>query len=212
MVHHLRPGGQFRVVTDASDYAVGGLLLQEQAGEFKLVAVMSKRFQGSQRHWGATDKEAAAVYFALHRWRPLLLGSGFVGVFTDHRNLAYVATNPSARVVRWQMAVQDVDYGISHIPGVTNPADYLSRAMMPGERKEEVAGTTAIRYGLVAQTRSAAAAAAPSPPPPAAVAIEDDPPPAATPPPLLPLPPPWWTGNPPLWLVVRVIPSRWMSR
>ncbi|GFX60961.1 integrase catalytic domain-containing protein [Trichonephila clavipes] len=71
----------------------------------------------------------------LYRWmlknRPFLLGRKFK-VFTDHKPLAGFLSNknPSSKILRWKLALEEFDYDIHHIRGSLNSvADHLSRCI-----------------------------------------------------------------------------------
>ena len=47
---------------------------------------------------------------------------------TDHRNLTYINTSGSPKVIRWKIAMGEFDFDIEHIRGVDNvAADGFSR-------------------------------------------------------------------------------------
>ena len=66
----------FRVVTDASDCAVGGVLLQEEeAGQWHPVAYTSRRLSAAERNYHAMERETLAVVHALRVWKLYLYNS-----------------------------------------------------------------------------------------------------------------------------------------
>ena len=87
---------------------------------------------------------------ALKIWRHYLIGKR-CQIFTDHKSLKYIFTQPdfNLRQRRWLELVKDYDLGINYHPGKANVvADALSRkpaslnAMMeslPPELQEEIA-------------------------------------------------------------------------
>ncbi|KAL1204351.1 hypothetical protein V5N11_029082 [Cardamine amara subsp. amara] len=82
----------------------------------------------------------AAVVFALNIWRSYLYG-GKVQVFTDHKRLKYIFTQPelNLRQRRWMELVADYDLEIAYHPGKANlVADALSRKRVALVRKREV--------------------------------------------------------------------------
>ena len=82
--------GQFRVEADASDFATGGVLLQQQAGKWRVGAYRSSTFSDAERNYEIYDKEMLAIVRALKEWRHYLLGaSRSFEVWTDHANLTY---------------------------------------------------------------------------------------------------------------------------
>ena len=64
----------FEVQTDASDYALGGVLVQEDHP----VAYESRKLSEAERRYTAQEKELLAVIHCLRVWRHYLLGSKFV--------------------------------------------------------------------------------------------------------------------------------------
>uniref|UniRef100_A0A1S4BZT8 Reverse transcriptase n=1 Tax=Nicotiana tabacum TaxID=4097 RepID=A0A1S4BZT8_TOBAC len=69
----------FKVQTDASEYALGGVLLQEGHP----VAYESRKLKDAERRYAAHEKELLAVVHCLRLWRHYQLGAPFV-VKTDN--------------------------------------------------------------------------------------------------------------------------------
>ena len=68
----------------------GGVLLQRQDGNWKVVAYQSAALTPAERNYGIYDKELLAVVQALEDWRQYLLGAKHpIEVWTDHANLTY---------------------------------------------------------------------------------------------------------------------------
>ena len=59
----------FRVVTDASNFAVAGVLLQEHETEWHPVAYVSRKLSKSEMNYTAGERETVGVMFALQSWR-----------------------------------------------------------------------------------------------------------------------------------------------
>ena len=68
-----RREGKFRVETDASGHAIGGVLSQEQEGKWKPIAFLSRTMQPAERNYEIHDKELLAIMEALIKWRQYLL-------------------------------------------------------------------------------------------------------------------------------------------
>ena len=115
----------FKVISDASDYGVGAVLLQEG----RPVAYFSKKLSNAERNYSTTEKELAGVLYALKEWRCYLLGQTFT-VVTDHRANSFLQTQTllSPRRARWAEFLQLFDIQWEYAPGSTNPADPLSRS------------------------------------------------------------------------------------
>ena len=80
------PEQPYKLYTDASLYAVGGVLVQERDGVEKPIQYISKQLTEGQRKWSAIEREAFAVIYALRKLRLYLQGVQFT-VYTDHKPL-----------------------------------------------------------------------------------------------------------------------------
>ena len=69
--------GTFYVTTDASNFATGAILEQEQDGERRVIAYDSSKFSPQQVNKTAYEKEMLAVLRALDTWRHHLLHQHF---------------------------------------------------------------------------------------------------------------------------------------
>lgn len=115
----------FEVHTDASDYAVGGVLVQEDHP----VAFESRKLNPAEQRYSAHEKEMVAVLHCLQIWRVYLLGMKFV-VKTDNVANTYFKTQQklSPKQARWQKILAEYDFVWIHKPGKQNQvADALSR-------------------------------------------------------------------------------------
>ena len=82
----------------------------------------------AERNYPTHDLELAAVIHALVTWRHLLLGRK-VDVFTDHKSLKYLFTQPNLnlRQRRWLETITEYSVDIQYTPGKANViADALS--------------------------------------------------------------------------------------
>ena len=85
-----RRGGKFRVETDASEHAIGGVLSQEQDGKWRPIAFLSRMMQPAEQNYEIYDKELLAIVEALAKWKQYLLDAKEpFEVWTDHENLKY---------------------------------------------------------------------------------------------------------------------------
>jgi hypothetical protein len=119
----------FLVITDASDYAIGGALMQIHNNKEYPIRYWSRTLQPAERNYSTTDKEALAVVQCFKQFRCYLLGAKVI-LFTDHQALKYVLTaqRPTGRIARWITTLLEYDYEIRHRPGSKNLlADSLSR-------------------------------------------------------------------------------------
>lgn len=68
---------------DASDVAIGGVLMQEHDGIDMPVCYYSKRLSPTEVRWSIYERELFAVVQALGKWRCYLVNRHVV-VYTDH--------------------------------------------------------------------------------------------------------------------------------
>ncbi|CAI7798028.1 unnamed protein product [Closterium sp. NIES-53] len=117
------------IEADASDQAVGAVLMQDQGKGLQPIAYLSKKLHGAELNYPIHDKEALAIITACKTWRCYLKGRKTT-VYTDHCRLKYLKTQPtlSRRQVRWiDFLETHFDYDIVYKPGHKNKADALSR-------------------------------------------------------------------------------------
>ncbi|GJP42080.1 hypothetical protein CLOM_g1672 [Closterium sp. NIES-68] len=123
------PERDYVIEADASDQAVGAVLMQDQGNGLQPIAYLSKKFHGAKLNYPIHDKEALAIIIAFKAWRCYLEGRRTT-VYTDHCSLKYLKTQPnlSRRQVRWiDFLETHFHYDIMYKPGHKNKADALSR-------------------------------------------------------------------------------------
>jgi hypothetical protein len=122
---------EFIVRTDASNKAVGCVLLQEYEGIVHPVAYASKKLTEREKKYAVEEKEALALIWGVQKFNRYLYGKEFL-METDHMGLQYLKTGNirNARVMRWSLALQDYKFRVKYIKGGDNHmADYLSRGI-----------------------------------------------------------------------------------
>ena len=76
--------------TDASEYAIGGVLFQEQEEKWRPIAFLLRTMQPVERNYEIYNKELLAIVEALSKWRQYLLNvRELFEIWTDHKNLNY---------------------------------------------------------------------------------------------------------------------------
>jgi hypothetical protein len=125
------------VKTDSSDYGIGGYMHQFIGGVEKPIAFISKAYDKPMLKWSAYMKEGFAIYYALKKWRHLLLDRPFV-LQTDCRNLSFLDKESDSKVLRWLTTFQEYEFEVQHVAGKDNfVADSFSRLCTLGGVKEE---------------------------------------------------------------------------
>jgi hypothetical protein len=75
---------------DASGYAIGGVLSQEQQGKWCPITFLSWTMTPAKQNYEIYNKELLAIIEALKVWRQYLLDAKEqFEVWTDHENLKY---------------------------------------------------------------------------------------------------------------------------
>ena len=123
---------EFRVETNASNYATGEVLSMECSNElWRLVAFISKSLSDTERNYEIHDKEMLAVVRCLEAWRHFLEGTVVkFEIWTDHKNLEYFmkAQKLNQRQARWALYLSRFDFTLKHVLGSKiEKADSLSR-------------------------------------------------------------------------------------
>ncbi len=126
----------FFVHADACDAGLGAALMQrDDDGRDVAVAYASRALHKAEKLFSTLEKECLAVIWALEHFRPYIEGL-HVTVFTDHSSLKWLMSrpNPSGRLARWSLRLQDFDSSIVHKPGERNKVpNALSRNPLPAQ-------------------------------------------------------------------------------
>ncbi|CAI7860634.1 unnamed protein product [Closterium sp. NIES-53] len=85
------PEKDYVIEADASDQAVGVVLMQDQGKGLQPIAYLSKKLHGAELNYPIHDKEALAIITAFKTWRCYLEGRKTT-VYTDHCSHKYLKT------------------------------------------------------------------------------------------------------------------------
>ncbi|GBG65032.1 hypothetical protein CBR_g49102 [Chara braunii] len=123
------PDKPFIVTTDASQYGIGAVLVQQEGPKLRPVEYLSKKMPSQKLAKSTYEKELYAVFKALTHWRHYLLERFFI-LRTDHQTLRWMRTQPvlSDALKRWIEVIERYDFDPQYIKGEYNKvADALSR-------------------------------------------------------------------------------------
>ncbi|EZG42932.1 putative retrotransposon protein [Gregarina niphandrodes] len=108
--------GPLTVETDASDYAVAGVLSFNREGIVVPIEFMSKTLTEVEQRWPTREKEAYAIVVSLRKFDTFLRGRRAV-VFTDHKSLQWMFNAKKGKIARWAATLQEYDLKIKHKSG-----------------------------------------------------------------------------------------------
>src|SRR5260221_14351271 len=131
--------GEYRLDTDASNFAIGAVLSQVQDGEEKVIAYASRMLNTAERNYCVTRRELLAVVHFTKQFRPYLLGNEFL-LRTDHSALRWLKLTPEpiGQQARWLEKLEEFNFRIEHRPGRKHcNADALSRRPCKQCHREE---------------------------------------------------------------------------
>jgi hypothetical protein len=94
ILRHYDPDRPALLETDASDYAIAGILSQKfKSGKICLVHFVSRKLKPVELSYDVYDKEMLAVVYSLNRNHHFLQGTVHkITIFLDHQNLTYFKT------------------------------------------------------------------------------------------------------------------------
>ena len=124
-----------------SGEGLGAVLAQQQEdNSIRPIAYASRSLQSHER---STELEGLGVVWAVKHFRPYLYGHK-CEVFTDHSALTSLLNppQPSGKLARWGMAIQDLDLHIRHRSGKRN--DALSRCPLPPNCEQAASETDGV--------------------------------------------------------------------
>lgn len=116
---------EFPLTTDASNEGLRAILSQNGHP----CCYISRTLNRAETHYTTTEKELLAIVWAIQRHRQYLLGRKFK-IRTDHQALKWLQSvkDPSSRLIRWRLRLEEYDYEIEYHKGKDNlAADALSR-------------------------------------------------------------------------------------
>lgn len=119
----------FYVTTDASDYAVGGVLSQGDIPNDRPICFFSRTLNDAQRRYSVTHRELLAMVESTRAFRQYIWGRFFI-MITDHKALCYLFNmkDCGSRLFRQKIELMDYNFKVIHRPGPLNSvADALSR-------------------------------------------------------------------------------------
>ncbi|GFU46291.1 retrovirus-related Pol polyprotein from transposon gypsy [Trichonephila clavipes] len=106
----------FIIQCDASNLGIGVVLSQVRENEEHPIMFLSKKLSLAEQKYSTTEKECAAIIFAVQKLKCYLDGHQKLVIQTDHNPLVWLekntGTNP--RLLRWSLILQAFNYEIAY--------------------------------------------------------------------------------------------------
>jgi len=118
------PEKPYEVITDASGFGIGAVLMQEG----RPIAFEGRKLSDAETRYAVHEQVCMASIHALNVWRCYLEGAKFT-VVTDHHPNTFLLSQPklSRRQARWSEFLSRFDFDWIYRPGRSNVADPISR-------------------------------------------------------------------------------------
>ena len=150
---HFDPKRPTKVETDASSYAISGIISQlmpnhDNKLQWRPIAFYSRKMTPAERNYDIHDQELLAIIASLKQWRHFLEGHLHpFELHTDHANLQGFMTIKSLtrRQTRWAEWLSSFHFTVKYKKGNLNPADPPSRR--PDYAKAAQKSEQDIRFG-----------------------------------------------------------------
>lgn len=121
---------RFILETDASDFALGAVLSQKfEDSKEHPIAYASRTLNDTECNWSATEKELAAIVWAVKHFRPYIYGTKFL-LRTDHKALLWLRQKKdlNRKLLNMKLELEEYEFDITYKKGTLNRnADALSR-------------------------------------------------------------------------------------
>ena len=127
------PQAMFTVATDASNFAIAGVLLQDQGNGLQPVEYYARKLKDAERNYDAYNLEALAACACIKRWRVYVEGSQQQTLVSDHDTLRHLLkqrpADLSKRQAGWVEQLQPYANTLTMVyrKGSLNEADPISR-------------------------------------------------------------------------------------
>ena len=124
---------RFQLYCDASEYAIAGILMQQQEERKVILSFISYYLNATQARWTVPEKELFAVYYSMKKLAGYLGTGQIIDVYTDNRTVYYFFKGnelkaPNGKIARWLAFMQEFEININLLKGKDNViADCLSR-------------------------------------------------------------------------------------
>lgn len=144
VIAHFRDDCPTRVLTDASADGIGGILQQQQDGEWRVIACVSRSTNPAERRYTITELEGLAIVWSLESLRDYLHGREFTLV-TDNHAMCHIAAakdtkrlKHNRRFMRWLLRLAPYTFTVIHRKGQDHSdVDHLSRFPLPYNEDRE---------------------------------------------------------------------------
>lgn len=129
MLAIFNPNAPIRLLVDASNIAVAGILEQQEKGNWRAISYFGQKLTSFQKNYTTQEKECLAVYLCVKKYRHYLEGKSFI-ICSDHHALCSLPkrTFRQDRICRWQTELSQFDYKITYSKGSYHPADCFTRS------------------------------------------------------------------------------------